>query len=210
MLMIFAILFILSILGFLDEVDVMSSLQKPRKITAVGSDGVCYTFLCKPKDDLRKDAKVMEFNSLVNTLLKKDREANRRDLCKSFFFIFIFLVLMHIYGCFYFNERECQIDRVLFFRGQLDRCRYPDLRGHSSQRRVRSYRMGSQHSAVPTSCSQTLQVEQHCRTFCKCRWTMGTVSLRLPAIICTCLCPRSHKCSFFACFEMDIVSYKQN
>ncbi|KAK3833924.1 MAG: hypothetical protein JOS17DRAFT_682790 [Linnemannia elongata] len=65
---------------FLDEVDVMSSLQKPRKITAVGSDGVCYTFLCKPKDDLRKDAKVMEFNSLVNTLLKKDREANRRDL----------------------------------------------------------------------------------------------------------------------------------
>ncbi|KAF9155074.1 serine/threonine-protein kinase M1 [Linnemannia schmuckeri] len=65
---------------FLDEVDVMSSLQKPRKVTAVGSDGVHYTFLCKPKDDLRKDAKVMEFNSLVNTLLKKDREANRRDL----------------------------------------------------------------------------------------------------------------------------------
>ncbi|KAG9067389.1 serine/threonine-protein kinase M1 [Linnemannia hyalina] len=65
---------------FLDEVDVMTSLQKPRKVTAVGSDGVYYTFLCKPKDDLRKDAKVMEFNSLVNTLLKKDREANRRDL----------------------------------------------------------------------------------------------------------------------------------
>lgn len=86
MLTIFAIPVSLSLLGFLDEVDVMSSLQKPRKVTAVGSDGVHYTFLCKPKDDLRKDAKVMEFNSLVNTLLKKDREANRRDLCKSFFF----------------------------------------------------------------------------------------------------------------------------
>ncbi|KAF9923098.1 serine/threonine-protein kinase M1 [Linnemannia zychae] len=65
---------------FLDEIDVMSSLQRPRKITAVGSDGQRYTFLCKPKDDLRKDAKVMEVNSLVNTLLRKNREANRRDL----------------------------------------------------------------------------------------------------------------------------------
>ncbi|KAF9122997.1 serine/threonine-protein kinase M1 [Mortierella sp. 14UC] len=66
--------------GFLDNIDVMSSLQKPRKITIIGSDGLHYTFLCKPKDDLRKDAKVMEFNSLVNSLLQKNREANRRDL----------------------------------------------------------------------------------------------------------------------------------
>ncbi|KAI8598622.1 hypothetical protein EDD21DRAFT_309126 [Dissophora ornata] len=65
---------------FLDEVDVMSSLQRPRKITIVGSDGLHYTFLCKPKDDLRKDAKVMEFNNLVNMLLRKDREAHRRNL----------------------------------------------------------------------------------------------------------------------------------
>ncbi|KAG0364892.1 serine/threonine-protein kinase M1, partial [Gamsiella multidivaricata] len=65
---------------FMDEVEVMSSLQRPRKITIVGSDGVNYTFLCKPKDDLRKDAKVMEFNGLVNMLLRKDREASRRNL----------------------------------------------------------------------------------------------------------------------------------
>ncbi|KAF9115524.1 serine/threonine-protein kinase M1 [Mortierella sp. AM989] len=66
--------------SFLDEVEVMSSLQRPRKITVVGSDGLHYTFLCKPKDDLRKDAKVMEFNTLVNMLLKKNREANRKNL----------------------------------------------------------------------------------------------------------------------------------
>ncbi|KAF9190175.1 serine/threonine-protein kinase M1 [Haplosporangium sp. Z 767] len=66
--------------GFMDEIEVMSSLQKPRKITILGSDGRQYTYLCKPKDDLRKDAKVMEFNGLVNTLLRKDREANRRNL----------------------------------------------------------------------------------------------------------------------------------
>ena len=32
----------------------MSSLQKPKKIVFVGSDGCQYTFLAKPKDDLRK------------------------------------------------------------------------------------------------------------------------------------------------------------
>lgn len=70
------------ILDFLDEIEVMSSLQRPRKVTAVGSNGQHYTFLCKPKDDLRKDAKVMEFNTLVNMLLRKNRDAHRRNLCK--------------------------------------------------------------------------------------------------------------------------------
>ncbi|KAG0338696.1 serine/threonine-protein kinase M1 [Podila horticola] len=65
---------------FLDEIEVMSSLQRPRKVTAVGSNGQHYTFLCKPKDDLRKDAKVMEFNTLVNMLLRKNRDAHRRNL----------------------------------------------------------------------------------------------------------------------------------
>ncbi|KAG0007083.1 serine/threonine-protein kinase M1 [Modicella reniformis] len=58
----------------------MSSLQKPRKITIVGSDGLNYTFLCKPKDDLRKDAKVMEFNGFVNMFLRKDPETSKRCL----------------------------------------------------------------------------------------------------------------------------------
>lgn len=128
MLTIFAIHFTFSLQGFLDEVDVMSSLQKPRKVTAVGSDGVYYTFLCKPKDDLRKDAKVMEFNSLVNTLLKKDREANRRDLCKSFYLVCAVQLLLS-----YFYESERWIDRVLSFHGPLNRCRHPDIRGHSPQ-----------------------------------------------------------------------------
>ncbi|TPX39347.1 hypothetical protein SeMB42_g06371 [Synchytrium endobioticum] len=66
--------------GFLDEIDVMSSLQKPRKITMIGSDGRRYMFLCKPKDDLRKDARLAEFNSVINKLLKKDPEARKRNL----------------------------------------------------------------------------------------------------------------------------------
>ncbi|KAG0349509.1 serine/threonine-protein kinase M1 [Podila humilis] len=66
--------------NFMDEIEIMSSLQKPRKVTIEGSDGCRYTFLCKPKDDLRKDAKVMELNFLVNRLLQKNREAHKRNL----------------------------------------------------------------------------------------------------------------------------------
>ncbi|KDQ08227.1 hypothetical protein BOTBODRAFT_569890 [Botryobasidium botryosum FD-172 SS1] len=65
---------------FLDEVEIMTSLQKPRKINVQGSDGVTYHFLCKPKDDLRKDARLMDFNSMINKLLKTNSESRRRQL----------------------------------------------------------------------------------------------------------------------------------
>ena len=66
--------------AFADEIEIMASLQKPRKITILGSDGRDYIFLCKPKDDLRKDCRLMEFNSMINMLLKKDPDARRRNL----------------------------------------------------------------------------------------------------------------------------------
>ena len=43
------------IVGVQDTVEVMLSLQKPKKISLRGSDGNIYVFLCKPQDDLRKD-----------------------------------------------------------------------------------------------------------------------------------------------------------
>jgi serine/threonine-protein kinase ATR len=70
-------------LGFIDKISVMPSMQKPRKIGIIGTDGKTYPFLCKPKDDLRKDARLMEFNSMINKLLKKDSESRRRNLRKS-------------------------------------------------------------------------------------------------------------------------------
>ncbi|KAI8840920.1 hypothetical protein BC829DRAFT_16893 [Chytridium lagenaria] len=65
---------------FYDDIEVMNSLQKPRKIQVLGSNGRSYNFLLKPKDDLRKDARLMEFNALINRLLKKDAESRRRNL----------------------------------------------------------------------------------------------------------------------------------
>ncbi|WFD29686.1 non-specific serine/threonine protein kinase [Malassezia sp. CBS 17886] len=69
-----------TILGFDDTVDVMHSLQKPRKITVHASNGLRYPFLCKPRDDLRKDARLMEFDAMINKLLQSRSESRRRRL----------------------------------------------------------------------------------------------------------------------------------
>eukprot|EP00967_Tisochrysis_lutea_P091075 scaffold130549_cov31-Tisochrysis_lutea.AAC.1 len=63
-----------------DNVDVMGSLQRPKKVIIRGSDGQLYPFLCKPKDDLRKDARMMEFMTAVNRLLRRSPNCRRRRL----------------------------------------------------------------------------------------------------------------------------------
>ncbi|KMT01328.1 hypothetical protein BVRB_9g213440 isoform A [Beta vulgaris subsp. vulgaris] len=69
-----------TIAGIADEAEILSSLQRPKKVVLVGSDGIERAFLCKPKDDLRKDARMMEFNAMINRLLSKCAESRRRKL----------------------------------------------------------------------------------------------------------------------------------
>ncbi|KAJ4263990.1 serine/threonine-protein kinase M1 [Fusarium torreyae] len=71
---------VVTIDSFLDDVLVLSSLAKPRRLTARGSDGKNYMLLIKPKDDLRTDQRLMEFNGLINRSLKRDVESSRRQL----------------------------------------------------------------------------------------------------------------------------------
>ena len=66
--------------AFLDEVLVLNSLIKPKKISIRGSDGRIYGLMCKPKDDLRKDQRLLKFNSMITRLLKKDAECSKRRL----------------------------------------------------------------------------------------------------------------------------------
>ncbi|XP_076757525.1 serine/threonine-protein kinase ATR [Xylocopa sonorina] len=66
--------------GIEDNVVIMPSLQRPRRITLKGSDGKKYLFMCKPKDDLRKDFRLMEFNAIVNKYLQNDPESRQRRL----------------------------------------------------------------------------------------------------------------------------------
>ncbi|XP_068202044.1 serine/threonine-protein kinase ATR [Palaemon carinicauda] len=63
-----------------DQIEIMQSLQLPKKITLRGSDGKSYIMMCKPKDDLRKDCRLMEFNSFINRCLLRDPESRKRDL----------------------------------------------------------------------------------------------------------------------------------
>ncbi|GFR46172.1 hypothetical protein Agub_g7700, partial [Astrephomene gubernaculifera] len=66
--------------GIRDEMPVMQSLQKPKKLTFLGSDGAEYSFLAKPKDDLRKDYRLMDFAGLLNALFLGHDASRRRGL----------------------------------------------------------------------------------------------------------------------------------
>ena len=63
-----------------DDVAVMASLVQPKKITFLGSDGHRYSFLAKPKDDLRRDSRLMDYSCLLNKLFKKDFKSRSRNL----------------------------------------------------------------------------------------------------------------------------------
>lgn len=90
----------------------MKSLARPRKITLQGSNGQVYMFLGKPKDDLRKDARLMDFNSIINKLLKTNSDSRRRRLCKNRFpqsisvFAITFYADIRTYSVVTLNE-EC-------------------------------------------------------------------------------------------------------
>ncbi|KAK1839602.1 protein kinase rad3 [Colletotrichum chrysophilum] len=71
---------VITIDSFLDEVLVLGSLAKPRRLTCRGTDGKNYMLMIKPKDDLRTDQRLMEFNGMINRSLKRDAEASRRQL----------------------------------------------------------------------------------------------------------------------------------
>lgn len=63
----------------------MKSLIRPKRIRIQAVDGAEYSFLCKPEDDLRKDARLMDFFTVINKLLKADTSSRQRKL-RAFFF----------------------------------------------------------------------------------------------------------------------------
>ena len=63
-----------------DKIEIMKSAIKPRKVVVVGDNGKEYPFLCKPKDDLRKDARIMDFNNVLNKIFQQNPESRKRHL----------------------------------------------------------------------------------------------------------------------------------
>lgn len=71
---------VITINSFEDDVLVLNSLAKPRRLEALASNGQHYGLLCKPKDDLRIDQRLMEFLGMMNRSLKRDAESSKRQL----------------------------------------------------------------------------------------------------------------------------------
>jgi FKBP12-rapamycin complex-associated protein len=71
---------IIRILNFESNFSVISSKQRPRKLSLNGSDGTAYAFLLKGHEDMRQDERVMQLFGLCNTLLTSDSESYKRHL----------------------------------------------------------------------------------------------------------------------------------
>ena len=96
---------VVTIAAFAPQLHVITSKQRPRKLTIHGSDGAEYMFLlkvlfhwccrvcaavggradtpcilCQGHEDLRQDERVMQLFGLVNTMLAHDRATAERDL----------------------------------------------------------------------------------------------------------------------------------
>ncbi|XP_019226684.1 PREDICTED: serine/threonine-protein kinase TOR isoform X2 [Nicotiana attenuata] len=71
---------VVTIASFAPQLVVITSKQRPRKLTIHGSDGEDYAFLLKGHEDLRQDERVMQLFGLVNTLLENSRKTAEKDL----------------------------------------------------------------------------------------------------------------------------------
>ncbi|XP_020086675.1 serine/threonine-protein kinase TOR isoform X1 [Ananas comosus] len=71
---------VVTIASFAPQLIVITSKQRPRKLTIHGSDGKDYAFLLKGHEDLRQDERVMQLFGLVNTLLENARKTAEKDL----------------------------------------------------------------------------------------------------------------------------------
>ena len=71
---------LVTISSFSSTLHVITSKQRPRKLSVHGSDGKVYGYLLKGHEDLRQDERVMQLFGLVNTLLAQDGRTAGRDL----------------------------------------------------------------------------------------------------------------------------------
>ncbi|RKF83441.1 Serine/threonine-protein kinase tor2 [Golovinomyces cichoracearum] len=71
---------IIRIVNFDTTFIVISSKQRPRKLSLQGSDGITYTFVLKGHEDIRQDERVMQLFGLCNTLMISDSESCKRHL----------------------------------------------------------------------------------------------------------------------------------
>ncbi|KAL5562538.1 hypothetical protein UlMin_032285 [Ulmus minor] len=71
---------IVTIASFLEQVDILSTKTKPKKLVILGSDGQRYTYLLKGREDLRLDARIMQLLQAINGFLHSSSDTRSRSL----------------------------------------------------------------------------------------------------------------------------------
>ncbi|EAY17433.1 PIKK family atypical protein kinase [Trichomonas vaginalis G3] len=92
------------------EIVIFSSLQRPKKISLLGSDGNNYHYLCKNDDDLRKDMRMMEFATFINRTFSNDRRCRDRNLSIVTFAV---ICLNEKCGIIEWAENTCSFKSIL-------------------------------------------------------------------------------------------------
>ncbi|KAM3220199.1 hypothetical protein P3S67_019940 [Capsicum chacoense] len=76
---------IVTIASFCEQVSILSTKTKPKKIVIVGSDGEKYTYLLKGREDLRLDARIMQLLQAVNNCLHSSSAVQSQSVCVRFY-----------------------------------------------------------------------------------------------------------------------------
>ncbi|XWS40368.1 hypothetical protein CRYUN_Cryun18bG0135200 [Craigia yunnanensis] len=71
---------IVTIASFLEQVTILSTKTKPKKLVILGSDGKTYTYLLKGREDLRLDARIMQLLQAINSFLHSSSGTNHNLL----------------------------------------------------------------------------------------------------------------------------------
>ncbi|KAL8554396.1 hypothetical protein ACS0TY_002546 [Phlomoides rotata] len=71
---------IVTISSFSEELAILPTKTKPKKLIIVGSDGLKYTYLLKGREDLRLDARIMQLLQSVNGFLQSSSVTHKQSL----------------------------------------------------------------------------------------------------------------------------------
>lgn len=71
---------IVTIASFMEQVDILSTKTKPKKLVILGLDGQKYTYLLKGREDLRLDARIMQLLQAINGFMRSSPETRGYSL----------------------------------------------------------------------------------------------------------------------------------
>lgn len=71
---------IVMISSFSEQLTILPTKTKPKKLIIVGSDGLKYTYLLKGREDLRLDARIMQLLQSVNGFMQSSSATRRQSL----------------------------------------------------------------------------------------------------------------------------------